>query len=215
MNRRHFTFQLAAAGAALSATWSVRAQSPAAFVEGKDYVRLATPVATLGGGKIDVIEFFWYGCPHCNAFEPALEAWRTRQPADVAFRAVPVGFSALHETHARLYYALESMGEIDKMHRRIFAAIHVQRRRLDKEADIADFVAEQGIDRAKFLDAFKSFGVAAKVKQAKALSEAYKIDGTPSMGIQGRFFTSGGLAGSNERSLQVTDFLVQRVRKGT
>ncbi|MCU0814664.1 MAG: thiol:disulfide interchange protein DsbA/DsbL, partial [Burkholderiaceae bacterium] len=170
--------------------------------------------ATSTPGKIDVIEFFWYGCPHCNAFQPAIDAWRARIAPDVAFRPVPVVFSAMHEMHAKLFYALEAMGELDKMHKRVFAAMHVQRRRLDKESDIADFVASQGGDRDKFVEAFRSFGVATKVRQAKALSEGYKIDGTPSIGIHGRFFTSGSLAGSNERALQVTDFLVERVRKG-
>jgi thiol:disulfide interchange protein DsbA len=212
MNRRQFTLR-AATVATLPWAGAVHAQ-PAAFVEGRDFVRLATPVATSGGGKIDVLEFFWYGCPHCNAFQPAIEAWVARQPDYVAFRRVPVGFSALHETHAKLYYALEAMGEIEKMHRRVFAAMHVQRRRLDKEADMAAFAAEQGLDRDKFLDALRSFGVATKARQAKALADAYKIDGTPSIGVGGRFFTSGSLAGSNERSLQVTSFLVERIRKG-
>jgi thiol:disulfide interchange protein DsbA len=212
MNRRRFALQVAAAAALPLPGW-VAAQG--AFTEGKDFVRLATPVPTSTPGKFDVIEFFWYGCPHCNAFQPAVEAWRGRQPADVAFRPSPVVFSAMHETHAKLFYALDAIGELPKMHKRVFAAMHVQRKRLDKEADIADFVAEQGVDRAKFVEAFRSFGVAAKVRQAKTLSEGYKIDGTPSIGVHGRFFTSGSLAGSNERALQVTDFLVDRVRKGS
>lgn len=209
MNRRRFT--VTAVAAATLPAW-VHAQG--AFTEGKDFVRLATPAATSTPGKIDVIEFFWYGCPHCNAFQPAIDAWRARIAPDIAFRPVPVVFSAMHETHAKLFYALEAMGELDKMHKRVFAAMHVQRRRLDKESDIADFVASQGVDRDKFVEAFRSFGVATKVRQAKTLSEAYKIDGTPSLGVHGRFFTSGSLAGSNERALQVTDFLVDRVRKG-
>jgi thiol:disulfide interchange protein DsbA len=209
MNRRRFT--VTAVTAAVLPAW-VRAQG--SFTEGKDFVRLATPVATSTPGKIDVIEFFWYGCPHCNAFQPAIDAWRSRIASDVVFRPVPVVFSAMHEMHAKLFYALEAMGELDKMHKRVFAAMHVQRRRLDKESDIADFVASQGVDRDKFVEAFRSFGVATKVRQAKALSEGYKIDGTPSIGIHGRFFTSGSLAGSNQRALEVTDFLVERVRKG-
>lgn len=213
MNRRRFSLQLAAAGVALPFAGHPLAQQ-APFVEGRDYIRLAQPAPTSTPGKIDVLEFFWYGCPHCNAFQPAIEAWSARLAGDVAFRRVPVGFSAMHETHARLFYALEALGELDKLHRRVFAAMHVQRRRLDKEADIAAFAAEQGLDREKFVDALRSFGVSTKARQAKALAEAYKIDGTPSMGVHGRFFTSGSLAGSNERSLQVTDFLVQTVRRG-
>ena len=211
MKRREFTCALAAAGLALGA--SPAAQAQAGFTEGKDYVKLGTPAPTSSPGKIEVVEFFWYGCPHCNAFEPQLDAWSKKVPADVAFRRVPVAFTALHETHARVFYALEAMGQIEALHRKVFAAIHQQRKRLDKEADIVAFMTENGVDGAKFTEAFKSFGVATKVRQAKSLSEAYKIDGVPSMGIQGRFFTSGSLAGSNERALATTEYLIGVVRK--
>jgi thiol:disulfide interchange protein DsbA len=211
MKRREFSSALALAGLALGATPAARAQS--GFVEGKDYVKLATPVPTGTPGKIEVVEFFWYGCPHCNAFEPQLDAWSKKLPADVAFRRVPVGFTALHETHARLFYALEALQQVETLHRKVFAAIHQQRKRLDKEADIVAFVTENGLDGAKFAEAFKSFGVATKVRQAKALTEAYKIDGVPSLGIQGRFFTSGSLAGSNDRALAATEYLIGVARK--
>jgi thiol:disulfide interchange protein DsbA len=211
MKRREFSSALALAGLALGATPAARAQS--GFVEGKDYVKLATPVPTGTPGKIEVVEFFWYGCPHCNAFEPQLDAWSKKLPADVAFRRVPVGFTALHETHARLFYALEALQQVETLHRKVFAAIHQQRKRLDKEADIVAFATENGLDAAKFTEAFKSFGVATKVRQAKALTEAYKIDGVPSLGIQGRFFTSGSLAGSNDRALAATEYLIGVARK--
>jgi len=212
IDRRHFTLS-AAAAAALSSAGHALAQQ-AAFVAGRDFVRLATPVATPPGGRIDVLEFFWYGCPHCNTFLPLVDAWKARQPADVALRRVPVGFSALHETHARLFYALEAIGEVERLHRRIFTAIHVQRRRLDREADMAAFVTEQGVDAARFTQAFRSFTVVTRARQARALADAYKVDGTPSIGVHGRYFTSGSLAGSHERALQVTSFLVERVRRG-
>lgn len=211
MKRRQFTAQVAA-GFGLG--WTGWAQAQGALVEGTHYVRLNAPVAVPAGGKIDVVEFFWYGCPHCNAFEPMLDAWAKKLPADVAFRRVPVAFTALHETHSKVFYALEQIGQLDAMHRKVFAAIHQQRMRLDKESDIADFMEKNGVDRAKFVDAFKSFGVATKVTQGKKLSEGYKIDGVPAIGIHGRFYTSGSLAGGNERALAVTDQLIQRVRKG-
>jgi thiol:disulfide interchange protein DsbA len=211
MKRREFSSALALAGLALGATPAARAQS--GFVEGKDYVKLGTPVPTGTPGKIEVVEFFWYGCPHCNAFEPQLDAWSKKLPADVAFRRVPVGFTALHETHARLFYALEALQQVETLHRKVFAAIHQQRKRLDKDADIVAFATENGLDAAKFTEAFKSFGVATKVRQAKALTEAYKIDGVPSLGIQGRFFTSGSLAGSNDRALAATEYLIGVARK--
>jgi thiol:disulfide interchange protein DsbA len=211
MKRREFTSALAAAGLALGAVPAARAQG--GFAEGKDYVKLGTAVPTSTPGKVDVIEFFWYGCPHCNAFEPQLDAWSKKVPADVAFRRVPVAFTALHETHAKVFYALEALQQVEAMHRKVFAAIHQQHKRLDKEADIVAFMAENGLDGVKFAEAFKSFGVATKVRQAKTLTEGYKIDGVPSLGIHGRYFTSGSLAGSNERALAATDYLIGLSRK--
>ena len=212
MKRREFTAALGAAGLGLAAQAPAHAQG--APVEGTHYVKLNTPVPVPSGGKIDVIEFFWYGCPHCNAFEPALDAWTKRLPPDVAFRRAHVAFTALHETHSKIYYTLEAMDQVEAMHRKVFAAIHQQRKRLASEGEIADFMAENGIDRAKFVETYKSFGVATKVRQGKQLSEAYKIDGVPALGIHGRYYTSGSLAGDNARALQVTDYLIQRARKG-
>jgi thiol:disulfide interchange protein DsbA len=210
--RRHFNATLAAGGLLLLAG-GARAQG-AAPVEGRDYVRLSSPVAVPAGGKVDVIEFFWYGCPACNAFEPQLDAWARKLPPDVAFRRVHVAFTALHETHAKIFYALEALGQVEAAHRKVFAAIHLQRQRLDKEADIAAWAGSAGLDGAKFMDAYKSFGVATKVRQAKQLTEGYKIDGVPSLGVHGRWFTSGSLAGGAARALAVTDYLIGQARKG-
>jgi thiol:disulfide interchange protein DsbA len=184
-------------------------------VEGTHYVRLSQPVPAAGGGKVEVIEFFWYGCPHCNAFEPTLDAWAKRLPADVAFRRVPVAFrDEPFGAHQRIYYALEAMGQLEAVHRKVFYAIHNERARLDKPADIAAFMKKNGLDDAKFLDVYNSFSVQTKCRQAKQLSEAYKIDGVPAIGVQGRYYTSVGLAGSPDRALAVTDFLIQQARKG-
>ncbi len=212
MNRRDVSLQLAAIGLGLGAAGAVRAQgSP---VEGTHYTRLAQPApVSTPAGKIEVVEFFSYGCPHCYSFEPTLEAWAKRLPPDVVFKRVPVGFNALYENYQKIYYALEAMGEVDKMHAKVFNAIHQQRQRLDKEADIAAFMQANGVDGAKFLEQYKSFSVQTKVRQAKQLSEAYKIEGVPTLGVQGRYVTSGSLAGSNERALAVTDSLVQGLRK--
>ena len=206
-------FSLTAAATALGVAGSARAQG-AAPTEGRDYVRLNTPVAVPAGGKIDVIEFFSYGCPHCYSFEPMLEQWVKRQPPDVAFRRVPATFNPTFEGYARLFYALEAIGQVEALHKRVFAAIHVQRQRLDKEADIAAFVSANGGDGAKAVEAMKSFGVATKLRQAKQSFEAYKIDGVPTLGIHGRWFTSGSLTGSNDKALAVADQLVERARKG-
>jgi thiol:disulfide interchange protein DsbA len=192
------------------------AQAQGGPVEGQHYVRLSTPApVTLPtpDKKIEFVEFFWYGCPHCFNLEPLLESWTKRLPPDVAYRQVPVGFAVPHQVHQKLFYALEEMGQLPTMHRRVFTAIHQQNARLNNESDIATFLAANGVDRDKFGAAFKSFSVATKANRAKQLSEAYKIDGVPALGIQGRFYTSGALAGSHERALAVTDFLIQRARQ--
>jgi protein dithiol oxidoreductase (disulfide-forming) len=212
MKRRDFSLQLAAAG--LGTVWAGSAGAQGTPVEGTHYTKLAQPVAvSTPAGKIEVIEFFSYGCPHCFALEPTLETWAKQLPADVVFKRVPVGFNALYENYQKIYYALEAMGQVEHMHRKVFNAIHQQRLRLDKEADIAAFMTANGVDGAKFLDLYKSFTVQTKAKQAQQLSQAYKIDGVPSMAVQGRYVTSGSLAGSNERALAVTDALVQVARK--
>jgi thiol:disulfide interchange protein DsbA len=212
MKRRDFSMQLAAAG--LGSLWAGTASAQGAPVEGTHFTRLSQPApVSAPAGKIEVVEFFSYGCPHCYALEPTLEPWAKRLPADVVFKRVPVGFNALYENYQKIFYALEAMGQVEQMHGKVFNAIHQQRQRLDKEADIAAFMTANGIDGAKFIELYKSFGVQAKAKQAQQLANSYKIDGVPAMGVQGRFVTSGSQAGSNERALAVTDVLVQNLRK--
>jgi len=212
MDRRQLAKGLAGA---VVAPWLPRlALAQGALVEGRDYVRLAQPVPVASSGKIEVVEFFGYWCPHCNAFEPTLDAWARKLPPDVALRRVPVAFSAPQEPYAKIYYALEAMGQLQAMHTKVFAAIHVQRHRLEKDSEIQAFVAANGIDGAKFIETMKSFTVASKLKQARQLADAYRIDGVPTLGIQGRFFTSPSLAGGSDEAVKVADQLIQRVRKG-
>lgn len=212
MQRRHFNQQLAAAGAALLAGRGVLAQG--APVEGQHYTRLAQPApVSVPAGKVEVIEFFSYGCPHCYALEPSIGPWVKTLPPQAVFRRVPVGFNALYETYQKIYYALEAMDKVEAMHAKVFLAIHQQRKRLDKEADIAAFMSANGVDGAKFLEQFKSFSVQTKVRQAAQLSEAYRIEGVPTIGVQGRYTTSGSQAGTNERALAVASYLVERVLK--
>jgi thiol:disulfide interchange protein DsbA len=183
-------------------------------VEGTDYIKLSQQ-QPLTPGKIDLIEFFWYGCPHCNAFEPALDEWAKKLPLDVAFRRVPVAFrEEPFVPHQKIFYALEAMDLVTEMHRKVFAAIHIDHLRMDKPDEIAAFMAKNGVDAKKFLEAYNSFGVQTKAKQAVKLSDAFKIDGVPSLGVQGRYLTSGTLAGTPERSLAVADYLLDKVRKG-
>ncbi len=220
MKRREFTGGMAAwvGGSSLmpvgamglaAATPAAHAQTPKA---GTDYVALSQPQPTAAAGKVEVIEFFWYGCPHCNRFEPMLEGWVKKLPANVTFRRVPVAFRDDFVVHQRIYYALETMGQLDALHKKVFHAMHVDRNPMKDADGIADFMAKNGLDRAKFLEVFNSFGVQTKSRQAKQLTEGYKIDGVPALGINGRFWTSGSLTGSLERSLQVADFLIAQAR---
>ena len=211
MKRRDFSMQLAGLGIALAG--SARAQGMP--VEGRQYIRLSTPAPTSvpAGKKIEVIEFFWYECPHCFAFDPALEAWTKKLPADVAFRRVPVGFTARHQATQKLFYALQDMGKLDALHQKIFNAIHLQHQRLLTEAEMVAFVSANGVDGAKFSDMLRSFQVATQCSKARQLTEDYKIDGVPALGVQGRYYTEGSLAGTNEAALLVADFLIDKVRR--
>lgn len=211
MNRREFAF--ASIGTSLAGLTGPLWAQGGPPVEGTDYKRVAQPVA-VPDGKVDVVEFFGYWCPHCNAFEPALDAWVRKLPPQVTFRRMAIAFNAAQEPMQRLYFALESLGLVETLHRKVFAALHVAHQRLDKDADIAAWAQSAGADGAKILDAMKSFAVATKVRQARQLAEAYKIDGVPTLGIQGRYMTSPSIAGTQERALAVADALIAQSRKG-
>lgn len=217
MKRRDFSALLATAPALGAAAPALAQGGP---IEGRQYVVL-TPSLPTTPGKVEVIEFFWYGCPHCYAFEPAIEAWAKQLPADVAFRKVHVAFRANVKTHQRMFYALESMGKEVQARPAIFNAMHQQGQALDDVKSQARFLSSLGLDSAKYQDAYNSFGVVTKCGQAEKLSEAYRIDGVPSIGVAGRFLTSPGQAGAGQhvteielgqKALQVTDFLIQRAR---
>lgn len=214
MKRRDFSIQLAGAGFGLSVAGAVRAQG--APVEGQQFVRLQTAVTVslpTPDKKIEVVEFFSYACPHCYAFEPFIEAWVKRLPPDVYFHQVPVGFSAVYQTLQKFFYALEDSGQLPALHRKVFYAIHQQGKHFTNDAEMVAFVSASGGDGAKLEAALKSFGVANKVARAKQLAASYKIDGVPAVGVQGRYYTAPSLAGSQERALQVSDFLIQRARQ--
>ncbi len=214
MKRRDFNLSLASAGLGLglAATGSARAQTPE---EGKQFIKLSTaaPVNLPAGKKVEIIEFFWYGCPHCFAFEPIISAWAKKLPEDVYFHQIPFGYIGPPE-HQKLFYALEELGQREALRSKIFTAIHVENKKINSEAEITAFVAANGVDAAKFTEAWRSFGVSTKVSRGKSISNAYKIDSVPAMGIHGRYYTGASLAGSHERSLAVTDFLAQRIRQG-
>ncbi|HEU4460370.1 MAG TPA: thiol:disulfide interchange protein DsbA/DsbL [Methylibium sp.] len=215
MNRRDFALASASTAACAALFGPAAAHAQGGPVEGTNYVKLGARQPTQDPKKIEVVEFFWYGCPHCASFEPMLETWAKKLPADVNFRRMPVAFREVpYVIHQKLYFAIETMGLLDSLHRKVFNAMHVEKLKLDTPDSIGEFVAKNGVDKAKFLDTMNSFGIATRAKQAAALSIGYKIDGTPAMGIDGSYFTSGSMAGGNDRALAVTDFLVARIRKG-
>lgn len=212
MKRRHFSTALLSVGAWLG---SASAWAQQAFRSGKDYITLERPVATeAGNGKIEVLEFFWYSCPHCNAFEPAFEQWVKNAPKDVVVRRVPVAFREDFVPQQRLFYTLEAMNLLDKMHLRVFTAIHGEKQMLNSEASVLAWAEKQGIDKAKFAETYKSFGVAAKAKRAVQLQNDFKIEGVPSLGVAGRFYIDGTLAGNMDRALKVADALIAQTRQG-
>ena len=202
--------------AAGSTLWSSAAQADTAKPEaGTDYLPLdpRAPVEA-PAGKIEVVEFFWYNCPHCNAFEPLLAGWLKTLPKDVAFRRAPVAFRDDFVPQQRLYFALESMGLVGKLHAKVFAAIQVEKIDLSKAASIADWVAKQGVDMAKFNQQYSSFSVATKATKAAQLQNAYKVEGVPALGVAGRFYVDGTLTKSMDRALKVVESLVAGVRSG-
>ncbi len=208
MNRRDWV--LAAGGLA---GLPLAALAQGGLQEGRDYKRVETPVP-VPDGKLEVVEFFGYWCPHCNAFEPALDAWVKKLPAAVSFRRIPVAFSPGQEPLQKLYYAIEALGQVETMHRKVFAALHVDRKRLNTDAEILDWAKTAGADVAKLGDAMKSFGVATKIRQSKQLAEGYRIEGVPTLGIQGRYMTSPSIAGTAEKALAVADALIAQSKKG-
>ena len=164
-------------------------------------------------GKIELVEFFWYNCPHCNAFEPVLSQWVKKLPADVVFKRVPVAFRDDFVPQQRLFYALEALNLIDTLHARVFAAIHVEKQNLSQGAVIIDWVAKQGVDRDRFVEQFNSFSTATKATRARQLQTAYQVEGVPALGVAGRYYTDGALAKSMGRVLQVVDHLTDQIRR--
>jgi len=188
------------------------ASHAADYTEGVNYKKI-TPQPTDTGSKIEVLEFFWYGCPHCYAFEPYINAWKKTKPANVEFVRVPAIFRPDWEVQARAYYALSNMGVVEELHEKIFNAIHKNRKRLNKKNLITDFVVENGVDRKKFEAEYSSFSVDSMVRKAKKKQTAYKIQGVPSVAVNGKYLTSGSMSGSYENLIKIIDYLVAKESK--
>lgn len=184
----------------------------AEFEAGKHYVELSQPVPVAEPGKIEVVEMFWYGCPHCYQFEPVINPWIERLPADVAFRRVPAMFGGVWNTHGQLFFALQAMGVEKQVHDAVFAAYHQQGKKLATPEDMADFLAGQGIDRQTFLGTFDSFAVKGNMEKARKLGMAYQISGVPVMVVNGKYRFDIGSAGGPEQALKLAEFLIDQER---
>ena len=215
MQRREFSqaaLAAASAGPLAALPLGVQAQGkPPA--EGKDYLLLSKPAPSEApAGQIEVVEFFWYSCPHCNEFEPQLEAWAAKAPKDVSLRRVPVSFRPDFEPQQRLYYVLEALGKVAALHKKVFYAIHVEKQTLNTADLVTAWAQKQGIKKAKFTELYNSFPVNMKARKATQLQEAFMVDGVPALGVDGRYYTSGSLAGNMARALTVTDHLLTLAR---
>lgn len=209
MKRREFA--LASALLAVGGALALPAHAQNRAKDG--YVRLNAPAPSdAADGQIEVLEFFSYGCIHCMNFDPLFEEWRKKQPADVLVTRVHVGFSKSFEPMQKIFYALQAIDAGEQVHAKAFDAILTKRQRLSKESVLFPWVEQQGVDRAKFEQAYKSFGVASKVRRANELVEAYRVEGTPALGIAGRYYTDGSMAHGFGRMLQLADELVAKER---
>jgi thiol:disulfide interchange protein DsbA len=215
MQRREFSqAALAAASATTLAALPLGVQAQGKPpTEGKDYLQLSKLAPNEApAGQIEVVEFFWYSCPHCNEFEPQLEAWAAKAPKDVSLRRVPVSFRPDFEPQQRLYYVLEALGKVAALHKKVFYAIHVEKQTLNTADLVTAWAQKQGIDKAKFTELYNSFPVNMKARKATQLQEAFMVDGVPALGVDGRYYTSGSLAGNMARALTVTDHLLTLAR---
>jgi thiol:disulfide interchange protein DsbA len=203
--RRSFVTTIFALGAALTVAMPSWAQTA-----GKDYTLISPAQPTEDAGKIEVLEFFSYGCPHCADFNPLVTAWAAKLPGDVVFRKVPITFGrAAWANIAKLYYALKVTGDLDRLESDVFKAIHNDRVNLFDEKSLLEWVAKKGVDQKKFAEAFNSFGVMSQVKRGDQMAQAYKIQGVPALAVDGKYLVGG--KDFNEQ-LAIADKLIAKAR---
>lgn len=173
-------------------TLTLSTAAAAQLAPGKDYRLISPPQPTTSGKQVEVIEFFYYGCPYCNELQPALRIWLKRKPADVAFRREPAVFQDGWKPLTAAFHALEVMGLEGKLHYELFSAIHEQRSLelkglLRDQKPLFDWVAKQGVDRQQFVDVYNSFGVRSRTSRSSEMTENYQIPGTPALVIDGKY----------------------------
>lgn len=179
--------------------WS--AGATAEIVAGRDYRVLNSQQPVTTGPRIEVIEFFWYGCPHCNSLQPSLGAWLKRKPADVEFKRMPAVFQDSWVPLTKAYYTIEAMGLVDRLHHDVFAAVHDKKIRLQDPKVLFDWVAKQGVDREKFAQTYNSFAVQTRSQRAKEITANYDIPGTPAIVVDGKYLTAPSLILNPDNSI--------------
>ena len=182
------------------------------YTEGTEYQRLSTPQPTTSSDKIEVVELFWYGCPHCNDLEPFITKWLETKPDDVEFVRLPAIVGPRWELLARAYFTAELLGVLDKTHPALFESIHVKNQKYTNEEQLMDFFVSQGVSEEEFKSAYNSFAVSVKMNNAKLMTRRYAITGVPTVIVNGKFSTSGKYAGGNANLIKVIDFLVAQER---
>jgi thiol:disulfide interchange protein DsbA len=190
---------------------SALAAGPEAF-EGHEYARLKSPQPVATGSKVEVLEFFWYRCPHCFQLEPGINAWLKTLPRDAQVRRVPAVFRDDWMPGAKLYYTLEQMDLLGRLHHKVFDAYHVENINLNDSAVLGGWIAKQGVDRKKFEGIYNSFSTQSKATQGAQLATAYAISGVPAFIIDGKYTTSVSMAGSQARLFEVLDQLIVKAR---
>lgn len=187
----------------------------ATFKEGEDYTRLEQPGKVEQPGRIEVREFFWFGCPHCFQLEGLLEGWQKQLPADVRFVSTPAPMNDNWVSHAHAFYVAESLGKLDVIGPALFNALHVKHEKIFSQEDLARFFAGLGVAEADFNKRYQSFAVRTKVRQARALSQQYRLRGVPAFVVNGKYLVAGKAGASQQQMLDVVDFLVQQERQST
>lgn len=209
---RNLIFSAVLASASLFALTAQATDAPMVLEAGKQYTELNSAVPVSKPGKIEVVELFWYGCPHCFHFEPTINPWIETLPADVNFIRIPAMFGGVWDIHGQAFITLETMQVEHKVHKAIFEAIQTEGKKLATPEEFADFIATQGVDREAFLNTYNSFGVKGQVANAKRLAMAYQITGVPSMVVNGKYRFDIGSSGGPEQTLQVADQLIAKER---
>lgn len=211
MSARLFSGLIACAVAAFVAVGSAGAVQPALKPK-VDYIDI-TPQPVPPGGRIEVVEFFWYGCPHCHNLQPALESWLKRKPADVDLRRVPAVFRESWAAHARVFYTLEALGEVERLHQSVYRALHVNREPLGTAEETADWAARNGIQPSRWLAVYDAPETLRKVEQSKTATKAYMVPGTPALVVDGRYLTSSGMAETMEDVIAHLEGLIVLARE--